>query len=40
MLAWKGILSDEEILNSVAFIHSVKGSNPPNPKTPEGEKVS
>lgn len=40
MLAWKGVLTDDEILNAIAFIHSVQGSNPPNPKAPEGEKVS
>lgn len=39
MLAWKGIISDDDIISSVAFIHSLKGSNPPNPKAPEGEKV-
>lgn len=38
MLAWKGILSEEEINDVVIYIHSLKGSNPPNPKAPEGEK--
>jgi cytochrome c oxidase cbb3-type subunit 3 len=39
MLAWKGVLSEEEINAVVAFIWSIRGSNPPNPKQPEGELV-
>lgn len=40
MLAWKGVLSDDEILAVMSYIHSLKGSNPPNAKAPEGTKVS
>jgi cytochrome c oxidase cbb3-type subunit III len=39
MLAWKGQLSDSEINNVVAYIWTLQGSNPPNPKAPEGELV-
>lgn len=38
MLAWKGQLSDEELLNVTLFVWSLRGTNPPNPKAPEGEK--
>ncbi len=39
MIPWKGLLSDDEINAVTAFIWSIKGSNPPNPKEPQGEKV-
>ena len=39
MLAWKGVISDEEIRAVVAYIKSIQGTNPPNPKKPEGELV-
>jgi len=38
MLAWKGIIADEQIDGLVAYILSLQGSNPPNPKEPQGEK--
>jgi len=37
MLAWKGILKDEEINSVVGYIRSIAGSNPANPKEPQGE---
>lgn len=40
MLSWKGIISDEEIHSVTAYIWSLQGSNPPNPKAPEGQKVT
>ncbi len=40
MLAWKGIIPEEEIDAVTVFIHSLQGSNPPNPKAPEGQKLS
>ncbi|MCC6953432.1 MAG: c-type cytochrome [Deltaproteobacteria bacterium] len=36
MLSWKALLSEEEIQNVVFYIHSLHGTNPPNPKQPEG----
>lgn len=40
MLAWKGVISDDEIINVVAYIDSLKGTSPANPKAPQGELVS
>ena len=39
MLAWKDQLKPDEINAVVAFVWSIRGSNPPNPKAPEGNKV-
>jgi cytochrome c oxidase cbb3-type subunit 3 len=39
MIPWKGKLSDEEMLQTASFIMSLKGTNPPNAKAPQGEKV-
>lgn len=36
MLAWKGIITDDDIINLVAHIRAIGGTNPPNPKAPEG----
>lgn len=40
MLAWKTMLSHDEITNVVAFVLSIRGSNPPNPKKPEGDLLA
>ena len=37
MIAWKGTLSPEEIATVTAYVWSLHGSNPPNPKAPQGE---
>ena len=39
MVAWKGMMTDEEINSVLAFIRSIRGSNPPNPKAPQGVLV-
>ena len=39
MPPWKGIIKDREIMELVAYIKSKSGSNPPNPKEPQGELV-
>ena len=39
LLAWKGVLSPDEINNVVAYVHSLKGTNPPNPKAAQGVVV-
>lgn len=39
MLAWKGVLSGDEINEVAAYIWTLNGSNPPNPKPPQGELV-
>jgi len=38
MPAWKHSIDKERIATIIAFIRSLKGSNPPNPKEPQGEK--
>ncbi len=38
MPAWKHSMDKERIASIIAFIRSLKGSNPPNPKEPQGEK--
>lgn len=37
MPSWAPVLTNEEIYGVVAYIFSKKGSNPPNPKAPQGE---
>ncbi len=39
MIAWQPILSEEEILQVASYILTLHGTNPPNPKKPQGEKV-
>lgn len=39
MLAWKGVLSDNEINQVVAFIYTLRGTAPANPKAPQGDIV-
>ncbi|WP_205503370.1 c-type cytochrome [Rufibacter psychrotolerans] len=39
MVAWQGKLSNDQILEVSSYILSLKGSNPPNAKAPQGEKV-
>jgi cytochrome c oxidase cbb3-type subunit 3 len=37
MISWKSQLSPDEIVNAAAFIKSLKGTNPSNPKAAEGQ---
>lgn len=37
MIAWKAMMSGEEIDTVVAFVWSLHGTNPPNAKAPQGE---
>lgn len=39
MPAWAAMLKNDEIESIVAYIGSLKGSKPANPKAPQGEKV-
>jgi cytochrome c oxidase cbb3-type subunit 3 len=39
MPTWGGVISDDETIQVAAYIFSLKGSNPPNPKPPQGEEV-
>ncbi len=36
MIAWEGFISPEKMQNVASYILSIKGSNPENPKKPEG----
>ena len=37
MIAWKAVLKPDKIHQAAAFVRSLEGSNPPNPKAPQGE---
>lgn len=37
MVAWGGVMSPEAIRNVASYVLSLKGSNPENPKKPEGD---
>jgi cytochrome c oxidase cbb3-type subunit 3 len=39
MIAWKGKLSDQNMLEVSTFIQTLAGTNPPNAKAPQGDKV-
>jgi cytochrome c oxidase cbb3-type subunit 3 len=39
MISWAPILTPEEIVKVASYIRTLHGTNPPNPKAPEGEKV-
>jgi len=40
MLAWKGQLTPEQIDAVTAFVWTLHGTNPANPKAPQGELIS
>lgn len=40
MIAWRGTLQDEEILKTASFIQTLRGTNPPNGRAPQGELVT
>jgi cytochrome c oxidase cbb3-type subunit 3 len=37
MIAWKGTLKPKEMQQVASYVISLKGSNPKDPKAPEGE---
>ncbi len=39
MPAWAGQISDEELIQVASFVYSIKGTNPANPKAPQGVEV-
>ena len=39
MISWRGILKEQQILEVASYILSLRGTNPPNAKAPQGEKV-
>lgn len=40
MIAWKSQLKDDEIISVAAYIKSLRGTTPANPKAPEGDKYT
>lgn len=40
MLAWKKSLKPDEIRSVASYINTLRGTNPPNPKAPQGDKVT
>jgi cytochrome c oxidase cbb3-type subunit 3 len=39
MISWKGILNDEQMTQVASYMMSLRGTNPPNQKAPQGELV-
>ena len=39
MIAWRGFITQEEILKVASYVVTLQGTNPPNPKAPQGDKV-
>ena len=39
MISWRAFLKPEEILKVASFVKTLRGTNPPNPKAPQGELV-
>jgi mono/diheme cytochrome c family protein len=40
MISWRGILNEDQILQVASYIQTLIGTNPPNAKAPQGEKVN
>lgn len=38
MISWKTQISNQQILEVASYVMTLQGTNPPNPKAPEGEK--
>lgn len=38
MITWKNVLSQDQIYAVASYIYTLRGTNPPGPKAPEGEK--
>lgn len=39
MISWGPVLGKEKILKVASYVMTLHGTNPPNPKAPEGQKV-
>ncbi|MCZ7582339.1 MAG: cytochrome c [Deltaproteobacteria bacterium] len=39
MVPWGPVLGSETVMKMAAYVDSLRGTNPPNPKEPQGEKV-
>ncbi len=40
MIAWRGILKPDDMVNVASFVLTLKGTNPPNAKGPQGDLVA
>ncbi|RME26857.1 MAG: hypothetical protein D6800_05845 [Candidatus Zixiibacteriota bacterium] len=40
MISWRGILKEDQILEVASYVLTLRGTNPPNPKAPQGELVT
>jgi cytochrome c oxidase cbb3-type subunit 3 len=40
MIPWRGVLKDEQILEVASFVMTLRGTNPPNAKVPQGDLVT
>jgi cytochrome c oxidase cbb3-type subunit 3 len=40
MLSWKKSLRPDELRAVASYVHTLKGTNPPNPKAPQGDKFA
>jgi mono/diheme cytochrome c family protein len=40
MIAWRGILKEDQIQQVASYVMALQGTDPPNAKEPQGEKVS
>jgi len=40
MIPWQGVVSESGISNVIDYIVSLRGTNPPNGKAPEGELIT
>ncbi len=39
MISWRGFLKEDQILEVASFVLTLKGTNPPNAKSPQGDLV-
>jgi mono/diheme cytochrome c family protein len=39
MISWRGVLNENQMLQVASYILTLHGTNPPNAKNPQGEKV-
>ncbi len=40
MISWRGMIKPEQILMVASHVQTLKGTNPPNPKAPQGDLVT
>lgn len=40
MISWRGFLSEDKILEVASYVLTLRGTNPPNAKAPQGELVN